>query len=123
MVFQQILLPLFGIIVTTYVFIKLKRNQFSIELSFFWMFVGATIFILSVFPSLLNIFSSWVGIYYPPTVLFLITSILLLFVIFRQERIQSRLNEHLKDMAQYSALLEGRVIELERQFPGEHDLT
>jgi len=115
LIFQHVLLPVFGIIVTSYVFIKLKRNQFSIELSFFWMFVGITIFVLSIFPRVLTIISSIFGIYYPPSVLFLITSILLLFVIFRQERSLSRMNEHLKDMAQYSALLEGRVADLEKQ--------
>ncbi|NQU66436.1 MAG: DUF2304 domain-containing protein [Candidatus Marinimicrobia bacterium] len=115
MTFQNIMLPLFGIIVMVYVFLRVKRNQFSIELSIFWMLIGFTIFLLSIFPKLLDIISQWVGIYYPPSVLFLISTILLLFVIFRQEQMLSKLNENLKDLAQSNALLEGRVKALEEQ--------
>ncbi|MFQ6609586.1 MAG: DUF2304 domain-containing protein [Fidelibacterota bacterium] len=113
MTIQSFILPLFGIIVMIYVFLRVKKNQFSIELSIFWMLVGFTIFLLSVFPKLIDIISKWVGIYYPPSILFLISTILLLFVIFRQEQMLSRLNENLKDLALSNALLADRVKSLE----------
>ena len=98
-----------------YVFLRVKRNQFSIELSVFWMLVGFIIFILSVFPKFLDIISRWLGIYYPPSVLFLISTMLLLFVIFRQEQMLSKLNENLKNLAQSNALLEDRITTLEEK--------
>jgi len=114
MITHNFLLPIIGVLVILYVFRKIRRNQFSIELSLLWMSAGFAILILAVFPKMLDALSVFLGVHYPPSMLFLLSTFFLLYVIFRQEQMISHMQERLKELAQKMALLEKRIRQQEK---------
>tara|TARA_B100000945_G_scaffold309360_1_gene300120 strand:- start:794 stop:1165 length:372 start_codon:yes stop_codon:yes gene_type:complete len=112
MLTEHFLLPIFGSIIFL-MFINIIRNsRFSIERSFLWIFVGITILTITIFPSFIDKFSYFIGIYYPPSVLFLCSILFLLYIIFRQEQLMTNMDEKIKILAQSNALLENKIMEI-----------
>ena len=111
MLTDNILLPVFGGVIFVLFLNLIRRSHFSIERSFLWVFVGAIILLITIFPGMIDEFSQWVGVYYPPSVLFLCSILFLLFIIFRQEQLMTDLSEKIKLLAQSNALLETKVRE------------
>ena len=98
-----------GILFVVYVFKKVKRNEFSEERSIFWIAGGVTMLCLSIFPVIFIKLSSLLGIFYPPSLLFLLSIVFVVFVSFRQDQEISQLSERVNELAQRNALLEQEV--------------
>ena len=47
-----------------------------------WLISAIVIMLLGIFPNVVNIVSSWFGVWYPPTILFVIIIVLIVFIIF-----------------------------------------
>jgi hypothetical protein len=88
---------------------KVKGNLFSEEKSLFWILGGLGILILSIFPYLFVPISELLGIDHPPSLLFVLTSLFIIYKLFRQEQEISLLNEQVKELAQLNALLEEKI--------------
>ena len=98
-----------GLFFIIYILNQVKKNLFSEGRSLFWIFGGVAILVLSFFPSIIVRISYRIGIEYPPSLLFLLTSLFLTFVTFRQEEDISQLNERVKELAQKNAILEQSI--------------
>ena len=98
-----------GVLFVVYVFKKVKRNEFSEERSIFWIAGGVTMLCLSIFPVIFIKLSSLLGIFYPPSLLFLLSIVFVVFVSFRQDQEISQLSERVNELAQRNALLEQEV--------------
>lgn len=97
---------LLGLISITYVYKKVKKNSFSEKESFFWMFGAIVVLIMSIFPKLIDIVSIFLGIEYPPSLLFLLSTLFLIYMVFRQSQDISQLNSKVKELAQRNAILD-----------------
>lgn len=106
---NRIFFVVIGIIFILNILRKVRKNVFSEEKSLFWISGGIGILILSIFPQLIDYLSNWLGIYHPPSLLFLLSSLFIIYKIFRQEQEISILNERVKELAQRNALLKEKI--------------
>lgn len=98
-----------GILFIVYVLRKVKKNEFSEAKSIFWILGGVAMLCLSIFPVIIIKLSSLLGVVYPPSLLFLLSIIFVIFVTFRQDQEISHLSERVNELAQRNALLEREV--------------
>lgn len=110
-----------GILFIIYVFKKVKRNQFAEEKSIFWIAGGICMLCLAIFPVIFIKLSLLLGIAYPPSLLFLLSIIFVVFVSFRQDQEISLLSERVKELAQRNALLEHTVNNLRSGQSSEYE--
>ncbi len=103
---QRIFFTFIGLFFMISIYSKVNKKIFSESESFFWMFGGIVVLFLSIFPGVIKKLSILVGIEYGPSLLFLISILFLLFIVFRQSQQISVLNERVKELAQISALIQ-----------------
>jgi len=106
----RIFFAFFGIAAILYIFIKVKKNKFSESRSIFWVLGGIAIFFLSIFPKTIDKISAVLGINHPPSLLFLLASIFIIYSIFKLEEEITITKEQLKDLAHKNAILENKLI-------------
>lgn len=98
-----------AIIFIIYIFRMIKRKDFSIKESIFWMIGTFGILLLAIFPKLLDKFAFALNINYPPSLLFLVAIFFLLFINFRNTQKLSKQNEKIIELAQKCSILEFEV--------------
>lgn len=96
---------LIGIIVIIYIFNTVKKGKFSVNESMFWLFGGFLVLILSIFPKLIDFVAEKIGIDYPPSLLFMLCNVFLLFMCFRNNRRIAEQQEKIIELAQQMSLL------------------
>lgn len=96
-------------IVTVFVLVLIvrfvRRRELRAKYAFLWLSVGLTMVVLAISPALLNRVSLWLGVFYPPTTLFLAAIILLLLVSVHVSWELSRLEERTRTLAEELAIL------------------
>lgn len=106
---NRIFFAFFGIAAILYIFIKVKNNKFSESRSIFWVLGGVVIFFLSIFPNTIDKISAVLGIIHPPSLLFLMASIFIIYSVFKLEEEITITKEQLKELAHKNAILENEV--------------
>jgi hypothetical protein len=101
------LLGTLGLLVTVFELVRQRRLQERYSL--LWLFTGLVLFVLAAWHSALETISQAVGVYYPPTTLFLLAGAFFLVVLLHYSTVISRLAEQNTRLAQRLALLEERV--------------
>ena len=104
-----------AIILIMYIYHNVKKNMLSQDESILWIIGAFFILILSIWPNIVIWLADIVGIAYPPSFLFLITSVFLVVFLFRNSQQISVLIEKNKELIQDTALLEKRIRELEKK--------
>lgn len=99
----------------TFLAILLKSKQLNLKYTLLWIFAGVFMLIFSLFPQLLDIFAKMVGIYQPTNALFAMMVFFGIIIMISLTSIVSKMNDKIKQMAQYIALLEKRLRDLERE--------
>ena len=100
------------------VFELIRRGRLKERYALLWLFSGLVLLILSLSRSLLEYFSRLVGIFYPPSLLFLIAFIFLLLITLHFSAVISGLSEQNKRLAQEIALLRQSLDEVRRTAAG-----
>lgn len=100
------------------VFELIRRGRLKERYALLWLFSGLVLLILSLSRSLLEYFSRLVGIFYPPSLLFLIAFIFLLLITLHFSAVISGLSEQNKRLAQEVALLRQSLDEMRRTAAG-----
>jgi len=101
----------FGIAAILIILLKVKKNKFSEGRSIFWVLGGIAMFLLSIFPKIIDKLSEVLGINHPPSLLFLLTSLFIVYSVFKLEEEITRTKEQLKDLAHKNAILEKKLKE------------
>jgi hypothetical protein len=94
------------------VFELIRRGRLKERYSLLWLFSGIVLLVLSLFRGLLETISHAVGVFYPPSLLFLVAFIFLLFITLHFSVIISGLADQNKKLAQEIALLRQEVDDL-----------
>lgn len=81
-----------------------RRGQLRVKFALLWMPVVVAMGILTLFPGLLDRFSIFLGVAYPPTVAFVMSTGLLFFVTIHLSWELSRLDERVRVLAEQAAL-------------------
>lgn len=102
----RVFLAVLGLIILTTVYFKVRKKLFSEKESFFWILAALAIFFLSIFPKIIDQLSSLLGIVYPPSLLFLLALLFVVFLLFRQSQQTAVLNDRLRELSQKVAILE-----------------
>lgn len=102
---------LIGISFVIHIINLIRKKTFSIVESFFWI-CGATItLIFSVFPNIIKWLASLVGVEYPPSLLFIICIMFLLFMNFRSSKKIAEQQEKITELAQNVSILKSEYKE------------
>ena len=92
----------------------IRRGRLKERYALLWLFSGIVLFILSVSRDLLDTIAKVIGIYYPPSLLFLIAFVFLLLITLHFSAVISGLSEKNKRLAQEVALLQLAMEDLKR---------
>jgi len=90
----------------------IRRGRLKERYSLLWLFAGGVLLVLSSSRNILEYISNRVGIYYPPSFLFLLAFLFLLLITLHFSVTISGLSEKNKRLAQELALLRQEMREL-----------
>ena len=110
----QIFFILLAVALIAYIYAGVRKNQLSQDESIFWMLGCLVVLLLGIWPNIIVFLAKLIGIDYPPSLLFLMISIFIIFLAYRNSRHISILNEKNKELIQIVALMEKRIRELEK---------
>jgi hypothetical protein len=99
----------------------IRRGWLKEQYSLLWLFAGGILLLFSVSRDLLEYASRIVGIYYPPSFLFLLAFLFLLLISLHFSVVISGLSEKNKKLAQEIALLRQEMREATRRAPEGRD--
>lgn len=100
------------------VFELIRRGRLKERYALLWLFSGMVLLVLSLSRGLLEAIAGWVGIFYPPSLLFLVAFVFLLLITLHFSAVISGLSEKNKVLAQEVALLQQTVEEMRRERAG-----
>lgn len=92
-----------------------RRRHLREQYALAWLISGVILFVLSFSRTLLALVAQALGIFYPPSALFLIGFFLFLLVLLHFSVIISRQANEIKDLVQEVALLQWRVGQCEKK--------
>lgn len=103
-----IILSLISLLVIVH---EVRKREFSIKESFWWVLAGIVMLILSIFPKMIDSFADFLGVAYPPSLLFTLCIIFLLFINFRNCKRISKQQEMINELEQNIVLIKGKINE------------
>lgn len=98
-----------SIILVVFILELVRRRRLREEYSLLWLLIGGSMFALALWAPAVTIIAKLVGIYYPPSALFLLGLIFIVILLLHLTTVISRLTENNKNLAQEVALLKERV--------------
>ena len=98
----------------------IRRGRLKEKYSLLWLFAGTVLLVFSSSRGLLEYVSSLFGIYYPPSLLFLLAFLFLLLITLHFSVVISGLSDKNKKLAQELALLQQQMQEAMGRSPGKH---
>ena len=109
---------IFGLIagIGTFIFVLelVRRRRLKEEYSLLWLATAAALIILSISRPTLDTLASTVGIIYPPSALFLVAMIFVLFILLHYSVVLTRLTQENKENAQQLALLRFQMEQMQK---------
>lgn len=91
-----------------------RRKRLKEEYSLLWLLTTVAFFILSFWRGLLDVLAKLLGIFYPPTALFVVGFGFMLLILLHFSTVISRLSTENKVLTQRLGILSWRVKQLER---------
>lgn len=98
--FFRIVILLSGLMFTFTVIRLLINKKMNEKASLLWLVGSALVLILSVIPSILDKISKFIGVDYPPSLLFMLGILIILFICLMHTVQISILNNQIKELAQ-----------------------
>ena len=101
------LILVFIAVLSTYMMLKkIKQSKLQIQYSIFWVILSGIIVLMAVFPNIMTVFSSMLGVYSPANLVFAAILFILLVKNFFMTIEISELENKLKELTQEIALRE-----------------
>ena len=97
----------------------IRRNSLKEKYAILWLFSAIVLLVFSSSERLLWWTSRLLGVDYPPSLLFMIAFVFLLFIVFHFSTVISKETERSKTLSQKIGLLENKVNELEKRLEGQ----
>ena len=96
-------------------FYLLAKRSLNLKYTLLWIFSGIVMLVLGMFPQLLEMFSSFIGVQTPMNALFAVVLFCLVIILVSLTSIVSKQNDRTKQLIQATALMEHRLRALEEQ--------
>ena len=100
---------LIGILCVVFVINEVRKNNFSIVESFFWVCGSLVVLVLSIFPTIIDFLARVFNIHYPPSLLFIFSIIFLLYINFRNSKKIAINNDKIIELGQRLAILDEKI--------------
>jgi hypothetical protein len=98
-----------SVILIFFILELVRRRRLREEYSLLWLLVGVVMLVVAIWSPALTMIAKLVGIYYPPSALFLLGLIFIVILLLHLTTVISTLTEHNKRLAQEVALLNEKV--------------
>lgn len=106
---KNIYFVIVAVLFMIYMIVEIRKEKLSIKESFWWMMSSLLMLILALFPYSIDWIAEKLGIDYPPSLLFVICIVFLLFINFRNSKRISEQQIKIIDLAQNISLLKERI--------------
>lgn len=91
-----------------------RRRRLREEYSLLWLATALVLIVLSLSRPLLDVLAEIVGIFYPPSALFLVAVVFILFMLLHFSTVLTRLAQENKEIAQQLAILRWQLEQTQR---------
>lgn len=98
-----------AVFIILYVVHIVRKGKLSIKESFWWIVGSIIALILAIFPKLIDHIATWFGVSYPPTLMFVVCILFLLFMNFRNSSRVSEQNEKIMELTQQVSILKQKL--------------
>jgi len=92
-----------------------RQKRLDEKYALLWLAAGVVMILAPLATSIIDALSEALGFHYPPALVFLIAFLGLCLINLQYSVVISRLNKHNKTLAQRVAIMEQRLIQVERQ--------
>lgn len=96
-----------AIVFIIYIIHNIRKNDFSIKESFFWIMGCIVMLILSIFPKIIDFVAKKIGVDYPPSLLFVICILYLIYINFKLNKKIVSNEDKITALAQEVSILKG----------------
>jgi hypothetical protein len=110
----QIISILISVLLAVMILHLIATRRLRIQYSVIWLATSAVLIVFSLWRDMLHKFANLVGIYYPPSLLFLTGFLFSLLIILHFSILTSRLFEMTKQLAQKLGILEFELKQLQK---------
>ncbi len=102
-----------GILMFIYILRIVIKGTFDIYESIFWLIGTLVILLLSIFPKSIDKISNYLGVDYPPSLLFLLVAIFLICINFKNTQKIIKQKEKIVDLAQEIAIIKTKIKDID----------
>ncbi len=96
-----------------------RERRLREEYSLLWLATAVVLIVLSLSRPLLDVLANAIGIFYPPSALFVVAMLFVLLILLHFSTVITRLDQENKDTAQQIALLRHELERLRRASAGQ----
>lgn len=97
-----------------------RRRKLREEYSLLWLGTAISLLVLATSRPILDILASLIGIFYPPSALFLVAIVFMLLILLHFSTVLTRLTQENKEIAQQMALLRQQLRETQDALEQKH---
>jgi len=112
---MQLFAEILALAVIVLIIWLIRRDRLPISHAIWWLSVAVTIAVLGFFPGLIDAVASFVGIRYPPSLLFILAILTLLIKVLLEDLEVSTNRRRLLRLAQKTAILEDELRQLRQR--------
>lgn len=94
-----------GLVLILYVIKSMVNKKITESQSVLWLLIGLAAIVLGLFPSVITFIADLLGVWYPPTIMFLIAYIGLLFIVLKHTTAISIQSNQISELYMQIALL------------------
>jgi hypothetical protein len=89
--------------------VNVRKNKFSEKESIFWSLAGLVLILSPLYIDYVDRISNFIGITYPPSLIFALLFIYVFFLLYRQTATSYKQNEWITELIQLNALYENEL--------------
>lgn len=108
---KNIYFIILAILVVFYMIHEVRKKKFSIKESFWWVIAAIVMLLLAIFPYSIDHLAGFLNIAYPPSLLFVLCIIFLIFINFRNSKKICEQQEKIIELAQELAIVKEKTKE------------
>jgi hypothetical protein len=111
----QIFTICISVLFNVLIFVMLRKEVVELKYTLLWILAGLAMLIFSIFPQIIQYFSSLLGISMPINTLFFFAILFLLVMLLMVTVIISRMKNRVHSMSQRMAILQNQIEDLEKK--------
>jgi len=107
----QLTSALVGLLIASTILWLIRRDHLHIRHALWWLLVAIAVVVLGMFPKIIDWLAPWVGVNYPPTLLFFLGMAMILLKMLLMDIEQSQLERKIRRLIQQLAIVAGEKTE------------